>query len=142
MDTKIRSPRGSTLTLVFFVSAAIAAPITMLVMYPWATRDQIARVMNLAVEAAQPAEAHAATPTMVFEPEVITLQEADDVAAAGCRVEVEETDDGLEFTFTPVCDQDPLANAPIASLTYDTERGTLPFDIVESVRSYVAEPNR
>lgn len=142
MDTKIRNPRGSALALVFFLSAAIAAPATMLVMYHWVTRDTIARVMNLAVEAAQPAEAHAATPTMLFEAEVITLQEADAVAAAGCTVEVEETDDGLEFVFTPVCDQNPMANAPIASLTYDTERGTLPFDVVESVRPYVAEPNR
>ncbi|MBI4434381.1 hypothetical protein HY635_00985 [Candidatus Uhrbacteria bacterium] len=47
----------------------------------------------------------------------------------------------IEGCLPPVCDGDPMANAPVAVLTYDAERGTLPFDVVESVRPYVAEPS-
>jgi len=93
---RVRSTGG--LALVFIVSAAIAAPVTMLIGFPWVTRIQIAEAMNASTEASeakvsQPPpgwECHedgtcwriAAKPTMTFEPEVITLAEADATVAA------------------------------------------------------------
>ena len=51
----------------------------------------------------------------------------------------------IEGCLPPACSEVSLDEAeeePIAVLTYDAERGLMPHDVVESVRPYVAEPNR
>jgi len=132
--TRIRSSRISAIACVALLAATVAAPIAMLAAFPWVTRAQIAKVIGVAPVEAQP---------LAFEGETITLEEAD-ATVATLETDADDANDALdefEVEFTPICDQNPLANVPVAVLTYDTERGTLPFDVVESVRPYVGEPN-
>ena len=134
-DRSIRST--GTLALVFIVSAAIAAPAAMLVGFPWVTPTQVAEAMNAPSEAIpQPPpgwECHAdgtcsrvaARPTMTFEPEVITLAEADATAAA------------MHAVNNAQADADDAANLAIAPC--DAERGLTPNDVAAAVcQSYVA----
>lgn len=143
---RIRST--GTAALVFILAAAIAAPVTMLMAFPWVTRDKIAQVMNVAVEAVQPAEAEAAKP-MVFEPTVITLEEADATVAAAdavsrhrCSSATDEAGAPIAepiLRFVPLCDEQvgQIGDLAVAA-TYDAKRGLMPYDVVEAVPPVVA----
>lgn len=119
METRIRSSRTNLLGILL-LTAAVTAPIVMLASFPWVTRAQIARVIGIAPAEAQPT-------TMAFEPEVVTLDEADDANAVSrhrCEPATDEAGAPIAVAeptprFVPICDREV---GPIGDLAVATRR--------------------
>lgn len=114
MESRIRSSRISTLFGVLALTAVVTLPVVMLASFPWVTRAQVARVIGIAPAEAQPT-------TMAFEPEVITLAEAD-VVSHRCSPTTDETGAPIAVAeptprFVPICDREvgPIGDLAVAA---------------------------